>query len=201
MANSIVSFCVISFDQMLQILKDFDGILGALLGVVVGIVLAEVLTHRRSKSRIKGLKELIIDELKALKYQIPQKKDLIMKMMEALKKHELLGGDSVRFLDTGYRQHYAEIYKSLTLKQKNCLHVVYGILENCDHTMFKFEAEIRSALKDKAINEPFSAYAGRLQDYHERLKTAEELIDSYLKGEPIDVFYVESPLDSERRFT
>jgi len=197
MEDSLNVVCQNAFSQVSQILKDNDG----LIGVVVGFSLSEILRTIRETLRVRKLKGLIEDELRALKYQIPQKKDLILKMIEALKKHELLPGNSVKFLDTGYRQHFAQLYEKLTPKQKNCLHVIYGVLANCDFMMFSFEDEIKSALKDPAINDPFSAFAGRLNDYRDRLKNVEDLIESYLKGDPTDVFYIDRPLDPERRFT
>ena len=172
-----------------------------IIGVVVGFGLGEVSRLMRGVLRIKKLKALIEDELKAIKYQIPQKRDIIRKVIEAISNKELLGGSSVRFLDAGYRSYFFEINEHLTPKQRNCMHVIHERLNNIDRFLFSFEEDFKLALKDPAINDPYYAFTAHLKDYLDSLTVVDELIESYLSGSAIDVFYIEQPIDENRRFS
>ena len=171
-----------------------------IIGVVVGFGLGEVSRFIRGLLRIKKLKALIEDELKAIKYQIPQKRDIIKKMLDAIANRELLGGSSVRFLDAGYRTYFVDINEHLTPKQRNCIHVIYERLSNIDSVLFSFEDEFRSALNDPAVTNPYYASTARLKDCLASLEVISKLIEGYLDGSPEDVFYIEQPLVANERF-
>lgn len=173
----------------------------AIVGIVIGFGLGEVSRWIRGLLRIKKLKVLIEDELKAIKYQIPQKRDIIRKIVDAIDNRELLGGSSVRFLNAGYQTYFAEINEHLTPKQRNCIHLIHESLKNIDVGLFCFEEEFRSALNDPAVTDPYFASKAHLQDYLSSLDVVHKLIESYLNGKPIDVFYIEQPFVEDGRFT
>jgi hypothetical protein len=109
-----------------------------LVGVILGFGLGEGTRLIREKVRINQLKKLIRDELLSMRYQIPQKRQVLDDMTAALNKHEILPGDSVSIISTGYRQHISELYEHLSLKQRNCLHVIYQRLEISENLMNGF---------------------------------------------------------------
>lgn len=144
---------------------------------------------------------MIEDELKAIKYQIPQKRDIMRKMIDAIANKQILAGDSVRFLEAGYRSYFFEINEHLTPKHRNCIHVIHERLNNFDRVLFNFEDDFRFALKDPAVNDPYYAFTARLKDCLDSLTVVSELIESYLSGSPVDVFYIREPLVANKRFS
>jgi len=164
-------------------------IFAALGGTVLGFILGEgnrILTRRR---RIKGLKKLIVAELLAIRFQIPQKQDIVRQMDAALDQQQMLGGVSVRIANTGYRQHITELYEHLSPKQRNCLHVIHERLRVVDQFMEEFEERFEPAAQTKIVDNPRAAFRGRCTEMIENYETAIKLIDSYLAGDPIDVFH------------
>ena len=175
--------------------------ISGIIGVFVGYGLGEFSRWRRGLSRVKSLKVLIADELIAIKQQIPQKRDILEKMIVAIADKQILGGSSVSFLNVGYRTYFFEINEHLTPKQRNCIHVIHERLNNLDRVLFSFEDEFRFALKDSAVNDPYYAFTARLKDCLDSLIVVNKLIESYLSGEPVDVFYIEQPLVANKRFS
>lgn len=163
-----------------------------IIGVILGYALGEGTRLIRYHFRISKLKRIILEELKSIQAQIPQKKDLVKKMIGALQKEQMLGGISVGIVSIGYRQHIGELYEYLGQRRRDCLHVIHERLKNADDMLSSFENDFTSAVQDKVVNDPFAAYAGRLSDILENYDCVEKLIESYLEEKPTDVFYIES---------
>ena len=172
-----------------------------IIGMVVGFGLGEVSRWIHGLLRTRKLKALIEDELEAIKYQIRDKRDIIKQILNALANSQILGGSSVKFLDAGYRTYFFEINEHLTLLQRNCIHVIYERLNNIDGVLFAFEDEFRSASKDPVVSDAYEKAIANLTDCKDSLNVIRKLIDSYLDGSPIDVFYIEQPLDENKQFS
>ena len=190
----VLTDTVISQTPMLDVATSevYWVIFATLGGTVLGFILGEgnrILTRRR---RIKGLKKLIVAELLAIRSQIPFKRDIVHQMVAALDQQQMLGGASVRILNTGYRQHITELYEHLSPKQRHCLHVIHERLANADSFLDSFESEALQAIENKVITDPYDALKVRLANYLENYNVVDKLIQSYLENRPIDVFYVES---------
>ena len=69
--------------------------LSTLAAVGVGFLLGEGSRYWREHSRISKLKGMINQELRSILAQIPQKRDIVYQMIEALKKRAFLSGISV----------------------------------------------------------------------------------------------------------
>ena len=95
---------------------------------------------------------------------------------------------SVRFITTGYRAVLDDMYPHLSLKERNCLHVIYERLRLADEQMDTFEKNFISAMKDKIISDPVTVYVGRLQEFLDSLTVVEALARDYINNKPVDVF-------------
>jgi len=175
--------------MLLELVK--SGGFWAVVGVILGFELGEGTRLIRYHFRISKLKRIILEELKSVQAQIPQKKDLVKKMIGALQEKQMLGGISVGIVSIGYRQHIGELYEHLGQRRRDCLHVIHDRLKNADDMLSSFENDFTSAVQDKVVNDPFAAYTGRLSDILENYNCVEKLIKSYLEEKPIDVFYIE----------
>ncbi len=181
------------FSQLIKS-PSFWSLIGVIIGVILGFLLGEVSRYIRYRLRIYKLKYIVKDELKSILAQIPQKKDIVNKIIVSLEKEgsqEILSGLSVGIINTGYKQHIAELYEHLSLLQRNCLHVVHESLNIADKTLFSFENDFISALRENIIETPYTAYRGRFGDILKSYDVVEGLIKGYLDGKPTDVFYIQ----------
>jgi uncharacterized membrane protein YccC len=164
----------------------------ALTGTVLGFILAEGSRALRDRRRIRRLKTALCQELRSILAQIPQKVDIVNQMMESVRRQRILPGLSVPILDMIYKQYGPELYPYLSLQDRNCLHVIYERLLIADTLLGSFEEDLRTARAEAVIQDSFQAYHDRLSELLESYKVVEKLIQSYLSGKPIDVFYVSS---------
>ena len=84
--------------------------------------------------------------------QIPWKKTIIGEIIDNLDEEKVLSGLSVGIMNTGYKQHIAELYEHLSILQRNCLHVIHERLNIADKTLSSFEHDIASAVREKIID-------------------------------------------------
>jgi hypothetical protein len=91
----------------------------------------------------------------------------------------------------GYEHNISELYPYLNKRERNCLHVIYERLKINDEMMDSFEVNILNAIQEKVMADPWDVFKGRLRDVSDSYGVAQELINSFLKGKPIDVFSVE----------
>ena len=169
----------------------FWNLVSVIVGVILGFVLSEVYRHRHYRSRIRNLKRMVKEELKSILAQIPWKKTIIREIIDNLDEQKVLSGVSVGIMNTGYKQHIAELYEHLSILQRNCLHVIYERLDIADKTLSSLEQNIKSAVREKIIDKPFQLYKSRLQEILHSYDVVEDLIKKYLNGKPTDVFCVE----------
>ena len=161
-------------------------------GVVLGFSLGEGVRLLREWRRKKRLLTALRCELQSIKAQLPQKTKILEEMKAALSRGKILPGESVRMIDIGYRQYVGELHPYLTLQQRNCLHVIYERLRVADRRMESFVGDFRAAIQEGVLDDPFRDYSYNLDDLIDSCGTVGKFIDSYLCGDPIDPFYVDS---------
>jgi len=164
----------------------------SLIFVLVGFLLGEGSRYFRYRSRLWKLKRIIKEELRSILAEIPLKKDIVQQIIAALEKHQVLPGLSVGIINTGYKQHIAELYEHFSFLERNCLHVIHEHLDINDKILFLFEDKFKSAIQDKVINKPFEFYKGYFKEILQSYDIVENLIKAYLDGNPTDVFHIEN---------
>lgn len=160
----------------------------SILGIIIGFCLGEGSRYIRYKLRIKNLKKLIKDELRALESQIPDKRKIIKDIIQSIKNDELLPGSSVGLVNTGYKSYFGELYEHLTFKQRNCLHYIYETLDVMENYLNNFENDLQNAHNEGILKSPNKAFISKSKDILQSLDKVENLIDSYLENNPIDIF-------------
>lgn len=160
----------------------------ALAGVVVGFFLGEGSRYLRYRYDIWRNRRLVKEELRSVLSQLPLKADILRQAIRKLSERQVLSTRSVHLIATGYSSVLSDLYPHLSLIERNCLHAIYERLRVADALMDEFENDFIRALREKVIGDPWTAYAGRLDDVLHSLHDVEELAKSYLSDSPIDVF-------------
>jgi hypothetical protein len=62
----------------------------ATVGMIIGFVLGEVSSFVRFRFKIYQLKKIVLEEMKSIAAQIPQKKEIIQKAINYLERKEIL---------------------------------------------------------------------------------------------------------------
>ena len=160
----------------------------ALAGVVLGFLLGEGTHYARYRWEIWRNKRIVRTELQTILSQLPQKRDIIRQAIAHMKQQRFMPTLSVRSVTTGYRSVLDDLYPHLSLIERNCLHVIYERLRVADEQMDGLEESFTKAVKDKIIDDPWSAYVGRLEELLESFTVIEHLARNYVANKPVDVF-------------
>ena len=167
-----------------------EAVLG-LVGVIVGFLLSELSQSWRARSRIARARSAVTNELRSLHGQIPQLKDICNRAIKELRARTLLPTLAVPAMSSAYDANIEELQAHLTVRERNCLHIIYSRLNVADKVLSELEQDFRSAMSQSVFDNPFEAFADRLTDIYRSYDVIDTLIASFLKGEPIDVFYIE----------
>lgn len=159
-----------------------------LIGVVLGFTLGAGLHYLRYRYRIRRMKIIVREELKSAQAQLSQKRDILQQAIAKLGNHQILPTLSVHVLTSGYKSALGELYGHLNDRERNCLHVVYEYLRVGDEVTDRFETDILTALKEGVLADPYKAYADRFIEVLKMYEVAGKLIDSYLNGDPEEVY-------------
>jgi hypothetical protein len=160
----------------------------ALIGAIVGFLFGEGSRLIRHYWQIHRNKQLVKAELKAILAQLPYKKDILNQAIISMKGGRLLPMVSVRVLAIGYQSVLEELYPHLSALQRHCLHVIYERLRLADQFMDSFEDDFTKAIREKTFPDPWAAYIGKTEEILESYRVVEDLAQSYLSCNPIDVF-------------
>jgi hypothetical protein len=163
----------------------------AIAGVVIGYALNEISRVIRDAFKRKNIKNVIVEELISIKYQIDQKIDILNQAISALKNGDYLATESVPIITIGYETNINNIYSELNVRERNCLHVIYSRLKIAEDIMRKFEVDFLTNVTNKTIKNPFAMSIDRMEELIESYNVVKELIDSYQNDKPIDVFNIE----------
>jgi hypothetical protein len=178
--------------------KVFWGVIGTVLGVVLGFFLNVAYASFVRRKHISNLKTALKDECKSLLCQLPLLIDIFEQCIDNLKQGKILPGAAVHSLSTVYSSAIAELYPYLKLKDRNLLHVVYERLRVGDEILENYESNLSREIKENLIGNPIQGWISRMTEQIGSYKVINDLIKSYLDGNPKDVFYIDR-LDKERK--
>jgi len=175
----------------------FDAWIG-LVGVVIGFVLSTGQTLVADFLRRRRLRRALEDELRANLRAFTDKLDIIYQWQQHRKNNLVFDMRSVPFLRAIYDGHYAELVQKMTAKERNVLHFVYSYFATVDATMAQFGDDIAGKMPPEADN-IIARYDACLADFAPLASKAEELINSFLAGMPVDVARVDTSLEEVKK--
>lgn len=164
---------------------------GVLVGVAAGWSITQLTGLLTDRKRIRDLKSMLKAELESVACQLAPKRDIIRQILAGLERGGLLPGTSVHSLRVTYDNFGAELFPHLTVKERNCLHVIYEQLRIVDDVLDSFFADFASEDKRGVLEDPMAAFKSLLADLDMTCEKLKELIKSYLDGNPLDVFWTE----------
>ncbi|RUS44986.1 hypothetical protein [Cohnella sp. AR92] len=162
-----------------------------LVGVILGFSLGEISRIIRESRRKRKLKSVLFSELQSLISLIKQKSDHIQLIIDSLSKKVITPGQTVGILEIGYKNNITDLYNHLTVKERNCLHIIYERLRITNNEINQFESSIKSDIKEKAFEDPYRIYRVRFEKLKESNELVLKLIDSMLSKNPIDVMEID----------
>lgn len=161
-----------------------------LAGVAIGFFLGEGSRYVRYRLDIRRNRKIIKSELQSILAQIPLKRDILQQAIKHLKTRQILPTKSVHMVAVGYYSVLKDLYPHLKPVERNCLHVIFEHLRVAEELLDGFVDSIESAVKNKIISDPWVVFSDQLQDILGSYDQVENLIRSYLLGNPIDVFNI-----------
>ena len=161
-------------------------------GVVVGVSLGFGLTEGKSLitswKRVRALRRMVLEELRAIRDQIPQKKDIIEQIICNLNHDRILPGISVRAPRVIYERFFPEVSEQLNEQERNSVHFIYEYSRIIDDALEGCEATLREELLHTNSNQPYKDKVSIFTEILGARGTLRELISRHLAGKPIDVF-------------
>lgn len=137
---------------------------------------------------IKKTKNIICDELDAIKRQIPQKQVIIMQIISGYKMGHSLSGLSVRMMTSGYNKNILNIYNSYTRTERECLHVIYERIRISDDVLDSIENDYLKIKRENIIQNPEEMVIKRLEALNSSFELITKLISDFQKGVAVEVF-------------
>ena len=160
-----------------------------LLGVLIGFALSFVWEWVKDRKRRKQIKINLVKELESIQGQIKEKKRAIVDVQNALDKGSFLDPKTTHVNCMVYTNSIGEIYSEMDVLSLNCLHLIYERIRLAEDILdtFKDDFITHSNSRDR---DAFSIGKVILKDVMESYDKTIKLVDSFLKGEPIDVHYI-----------
>jgi hypothetical protein len=158
-----------------------------LIGVILGFCLSAGYEEWKTWRNRKEMKTGLLEELRANLYMIPQKRDILQKIISQLSEGRLLPGASVRFLQVFYETHLPSIFHHLDIQERNSLHVLYEYFRIIDWLLETYADRIVEAMGTEKVNDCIRLYSAMMSDALDTLNLAEKLIKKHLDGKPEDV--------------
>ena len=166
------------------------GILGTLFGVLVGALLTPFVENLKGRYASKRSKNLIKEELRSNLAMIPQTRDILVKMKNALTKEQVLSGNSVSFPTVAFDEFFKLAFPKLNALERNSLHFIYEKLKITDKFMDEFEERFILENERNVIPDIFSKFLNDILEITANIDVIEKLIDKHLKNDPVDVLYI-----------
>src|SRR2546426_9664495 len=171
----------------------------ALWPVAGGVVIAWLLqryTERRKRERFRCALD---GECRSLLVgQIPQFIDLFSRISASLERRVFIPGLAVRAMSSIYREAIRELGPHLSMKERNLLHVAHERLRVGDRLLKMYDNYLRAAEMQGIPDHVWENERRKMTDQLESYGVVVELLESFLRGDPIDVFHVDVP-DGVRR--
>jgi hypothetical protein len=160
----------------------------ALVGVLAGFIFGEGARYVRYRWRVCAMKKNLKSELRSLKKQIDQKKEIIRAAISVLNKKQLMPTLSVPSITVAYAETFGELLQYYSMLERNCIHNIYERALLSDKVLESFEADFLQAVKQGIYPDPYQVFAGKLDDVHKGLEVAQELIGEFLDGRVSDIY-------------
>lgn len=170
----------------MMIFATWSTYVGPLGGVLLGFLLGAAANWIREKWRLKRLREALRAECKTLLCQIPDKKDIVVQSVRALRERDLLCGSHVRCATMVYRTVLPDLLLKLSDEERDVLHYAYEHLRVADEEVEQQERSVEM-LKRQGMTEPHAALANHLEALLGAYDLAHRLLQSFLNGSPVDV--------------
>jgi hypothetical protein len=163
------------------------GLVGVVIGALIGFGLTvghSEWTEWRLRKRVDAA---LASELAANLRIIPQKRDILRKMLDALSGCKILPGESVPFCSAIYGGHFQIVSAHMNINQRNSLHLIYSSLAMVDSSMKSCDEAIIGAYDSAGLKDIVQLWSGKLKDLLKVLDVTEAIIQKHLTGTPTDV--------------
>jgi hypothetical protein len=161
-----------------------------LVGVFVGFLVSAGWTEYKDWRCRSKLKKGLMQELRTNLYMIPQKRDILKQILNALAQGQLLHGEGVHFQKKLYLEKYKILMNELTQIERNSLHYIYESFRILDSEMAEYANNIMDNVDSQHIQKFIKRYSLQFKDLLENLNDVENSIKKHLQGNPIDVFHI-----------
>lgn len=163
--------------------------IAALLGVFIGFFLSEGTAILKEKARAKKYRTALFDELETILYQISQKEDIAIKMLEAMKENKFLPGLSTSFASTMYIHYFPSIIHTFSPIERDNIRHIYSTTNTLDTVMSNIETEYKQDINGTGMANVNAAYSGKIKDVIATYSVLKELINSLVNMMPKDIYY------------
>jgi hypothetical protein len=160
----------------------------ALIGVVIAFLLTEIGRSIRKTLENRRLRKALFDELETNYFQLEHTKNTIKNVLDALNKKQLLPATNVPSATAVFDTNLSSIIKLLKPIERDDVQNIYGRLHILDRFLADFEEKFSTAIRDKVVTDPWSAYTSRFNDIKDSCSIVQELILSVLDKKPIDLY-------------
>jgi hypothetical protein len=150
-------------------------------------------THRGISFYSKGEEKQKIeislrDELDTKYFQLGHKKDTLNNIIKALDKNEIIPGTAVKTADAVFNNNAAALILILNPTERDVVQNVYSRMKIVDQFLENFEDRLIFFIKDKIVDHPFQIFITRVNEIIENCNIAQELIQSFLDNNPVDIY-------------
>ena len=170
---------------------DIYAAIPTLLGVVLGFCLSQGTDWVTGFKRRRKVRFAIESELRSLYNQIPQYIEIINHCISALKTSRVLPGECLPPKNNIYVALTSELPAILNIKDLNILHVIYSTVSLAHDFLCSSETRLKSDIREGIVDRPYDTYVHKFGDLVKALERTKYLINSFLKGSPIDVFSID----------
>lgn len=161
----------------------------------LGILIAWGLERRAERERLARWRRALDAECGSLLGQLPQFIERFRRLRAAIEADAPEPANAARALRTVYDRAVVELAGSLTAKERNALHIVHERLRVGDAVLARWDAEWRAAGRTPLARDTRDAYARRFTEQMESYVLVREIVESFLRGKPIDVLLVDMAED------
>lgn len=158
-----------------------------LLGVVIGYALSLLGDWIKRKKKQRQILSDLMGELKSIRYQIAEKKRLVMTAFDKLDRTNFLDPKSIHINCMVYNNSLIDVYSEMSIIKLNCLHAIYEQIRVAEEILDNFKNDF---FNNSGHSDPVLMGRSRLKDVADSYEMTTTLIDSILQNKPIDVYYL-----------
>ena len=166
------------------------GAISVMLGVVLGFGLTLARDRCERRTRVRALKRMTLEELRAIRDQLPIRRHGIEIIRSALDRGKIPAVQCARAPRIVHEQFYPEVSEHFTAEERYSLHVIYEISRIIDDMLAGFEGKMTEVVDRAPSGEAVKKYIPVIDKMLREVLILEKLIAAHLAGDPIDVFDV-----------